>query len=263
MSGIDVTTVVTVVLHAPSELRLIRICGVLPVVIPEVVEVVDVGTFTTEHLTEDAVLRHVQGVELVPVIAAVLKNHAVLAGLLAEFNELPALCQVHGRGHLDGGVLAIFQRALGHGEVVIPVGGDIDDVNVLALAEFLITLLTAVDGGRGQTCIAEVLLATLSACLHIVAEGNNLHTGDISPTLHSTGTAHAKSHKAHADGSQLRSRQLHDIGLPCRTLRSVQYDGSFLPVPILVGNGERLCANEACHAGEGDEKEHFFHVNNS
>ena len=260
VSGIDIATVVTVVLHAPTELRLVSICGVLPVVIPEVVEVVDVGTFATEHFAKDTVLRHIQGVELIPVVAAVLENHAVLASLLTEFDELPALCQVHGRGHLDGGVLAVLQRALSHGEVVVPVGGDIDEVDVGALAELLIALLAAIDGGRGKTCIAEILLAAFSTCLHIVAEGNNLHTGDIGPALHSTGTAHAETHEGHTHRLQLRSRELQHIRLPGRALRCVNHNGSLLPVPILIGHGERLSASCHSHTGDSDESKKFLHA---
>ena len=118
MGSIHVTTVLLVVKKTPAELLGVLLL-VHPVLTPERVEVVNVSALSVEHLTQQALLSHVEGVELEPVVAAVLQNHAVLAGLLGQVNELPALLQVHGAGHLDSGVLAILQSALSYGEVVI------------------------------------------------------------------------------------------------------------------------------------------------
>ena len=48
--GIDISPVVTVVIHPP----------VVPIFIPEGFQIVDVGTFTVEQIAENAVLGHVE-----------------------------------------------------------------------------------------------------------------------------------------------------------------------------------------------------------
>ena len=60
VGGIHVTTVLLVVLHAPVEVLCVVGFRILPVGTPEVVQVVDVRTFGTQNLTEDALLCHVQ-----------------------------------------------------------------------------------------------------------------------------------------------------------------------------------------------------------
>ena len=102
----------------------------------------NVGTLGADNLTKHTVLGHVEGVHFKPVVAAVFEYHAVLAGLFRKVDEVPALFEVHGRGHFDGGVLAILHSELGYGEVVIPVGCYIYDVDVVALAEFLVAFGT-------------------------------------------------------------------------------------------------------------------------
>ena len=233
VSGIDVTTILLVVLHAPAEfLGVVR--GVLPVPIPEVVEVVDVGTFCTEDFTEDACLCHGEGVEFVVVVAAVLKNHAVLASLLREVDELPALVKVHGGGHFDGSVLAILEGALSHGEVVIPVGSDIDEVDVGALAEFHVTVLAGVDVCGFQPGVAEHFLASFCTCGFIVAESHDFHTGNVAETIDSTGTTHAETHECHANGLNLRSGQIEDMSLTGSTLGAIDDNCTLVPMPLRV-----------------------------
>ena len=96
VGGIDVAAVFHVILHAPTQFFGVGSVGVRPVVAPEVVKVVDVGTFGAEHFAEHSMLGHVKGVELIPVVAAILEYHAVLACFFAQFDELPALFEVHG-----------------------------------------------------------------------------------------------------------------------------------------------------------------------
>ena len=191
VSGINVTTVLHVVLHAPSEFVGVGAIGVLPVVVPEVVEVMDVGSLAAKHFAKHALLRHVERVKLVPVVAAVLENHAVEACLLREFDELPALLEVHGTGHLNSRVLAVLQGTLGNGEVMVPVGGYIYEVDIGALAEFLVSFLAAIDGCRRQAGITEILLTSLSTSLNIIAKSNNLSAWNVRETLDGTRSTHA------------------------------------------------------------------------
>ena len=79
VSSVYVTFVQFVVFQTPSQLV---VCILLPVVSPEVAQIVNVSTFTADYLTEQAFLSHVQSVQFEEVIAAVLQLDTVLASLL-------------------------------------------------------------------------------------------------------------------------------------------------------------------------------------
>ena len=58
MSSIEVTTVFHVVLHTPMKVVLIIVIRVFPVILPEFRQLVNIGTFRTDHFTEYTVLNH-------------------------------------------------------------------------------------------------------------------------------------------------------------------------------------------------------------
>ncbi len=200
MGGIYIAPEFLVEVQAPAQ----TVIGVLlPVHIPELGEVMTIGTLHIEHLAEHSVLRHIEAVELEEVITAVLKHHTVQAGLLAEVDERPYLAQVHGRRHLDGHVLAMLHGILGHNKVVEPVGGDIHQVDVLALAQLLVSVLTVIYICRGHGCGAQNGVAGVSALALMVAEGHHLGAVDMGKAAHGVGTAHAQSYKSHAHHLEL------------------------------------------------------------
>ena len=92
----------------------------------------------------------------------------------------------------------MLQGILGHGEVVEPVGGNIHQIDVIALAKLLVALLAVVDVGCRQTGLAQNLVAGLSTIFLIVAEGHDLRTIDVGPPLNSSGPPHAQTHESHA-----------------------------------------------------------------
>ena len=163
----------------------------------------DVGTLSTQHFAEDTVLSHIEGTQFEPVVAAVLKNHTMLAGLLGKVDELPALFEIHSRRNLDGCVLAILESTLGNREMVVPIGSNVNKVNVGTLAEFLITLLAAVDECRGQTCLAQIFLAGFGTTSLIVAQSNNLSARNVSETSYGTRTAHTKTYECYTNNIHL------------------------------------------------------------
>ena len=233
--GIEVATVVAVVFQSPSQLVGIRSVGVLPVVVPEVVEVVDVCALCAQYLSEYAVLRHVERAHLKPVVAAVFQDHAVELLLLGEVHQLPALLQVHGRWHLVGHVLAVLQRTSCHDGVMLPVCGDIDEVNVVAAAEGLVALGARIDGCGRQSVLAQGLVELGCARLLKVAERHDLHAGEQGEVGHGVGTAHSQSHKTDAHRLHLRQRQPDHVLLSCGALGAVYHDFSFVPVPLRGG----------------------------
>ena len=195
-----------------------------------------IGTLHIEHLAEHSVLRHIEAVELEEVITAVLKHHTVQADLLAEVDERPYLAQVHGRRHLDGHVLAMLHGILGHNKVVEPVGGDIHQVDVLALAQFLVSVLTVIYIGRGHGCGAQ----------NGVAEGHHLGAVDMGKAAHGVGTAHAQSYKSHTHHLELGCSESQCGLLAGRTFGNLGDDSA---IHCLVGpvKGHLSAGGERCH----------------
>ena len=129
-------------------------------------------------------------------------------------------------------MLAVLHGKLCHGEVVVPVGSDVHEIDIVALAEFLITLLAKIDVGGHQTCIAERLLASFSASLLVVAESNDFYTRDVAEACHGTRTAHAEAYEAYTYGLELRSGEAKCVFLSGRTLRCFHYKCTFIPMSL-------------------------------
>jgi hypothetical protein len=125
VGGIYVAAMLLVEVHAP----------VVVVVGPELGEVVEIAAFGVEHLAEETLLGHVEGVHLKEVVNAVLKHHAVELLLLGLVDKRPDFLEAGGSGHLDSGVLAVVHCVEGHGSVCLPVGDNIHEVYVVTLAE--------------------------------------------------------------------------------------------------------------------------------
>ena len=257
VSGVYVTAVFLIVLKTPGKLFRV-VLGVGPVGVPERVEVVNVSTLGIQHLTQNALLSHVESVQLEPVVAAVLQNHAVLAGLFRKVNELPALLEVHGAGNFNSGVLAIFQSALSHREVVVPVRSNVHQVNVIALAKFFVTSCTRVNGSGSHTSLAQVLLALLSTLGFVVAQSNNLYTRNVGKTGNSTRTTHTKAHECYAHGLHLGSFQPHHVLLSFRTHRGFHHEGALIPVSLCIRR-QRLSLQPA-YCKEGKERQRQYSI---
>ena len=239
VGGIDVATVFLVVFQAPMQILSIRAVRILPISFPNAwfVEHVDVGTLCADDFAEESLLSHVQGAHLVIVIAAVLQEHAMQAVLLAQVDEFPALLQVHGAWHFDGCMLAVFQGTFGNGEMMVPVGGNVYQVDVLPLAHVDVSCRSAVDVSRGQTHVTQVFLCISGTTFFIVTEGNNLHAGNVAVAIHRPGPAASQAGKAHPHGLYLWNGQAQSRLLSDRTGRTLHDDGSLVPMPFRVGAG--------------------------
>ena len=263
VGGIHVTAVLHVVAHPPAQLVIL---AVFPIIVPELVQVMDIRPLCPYHLAEDTVLRHVQRVHLEPVVAAVLQHHAVLARAFAQVNQLPALLQIHGGRHLQGHVLAVLHSIFRNGEVVQPVGGDIHQVNVVALAQGLVALLARVDRRQRPVGVTQVLLALLRPLPLIVTQGHDAGTFYICEAGHRIGAAHPEAHEAYPHLVHLRHRQPQGRLLPRRAFGRFHYNRSFLPMPFRGGR-QRLRAQlhggrrqQGRQAGHPHLSQDFFHV---
>ena len=93
-----------------------------------------ISTLHVENFAENAVLCHMKRVELKEIIAAVFKHYTVKTRLFREVNEFPDLVKIHCRGHFNGCVFAAEHRFAGHGEVMLPVSSDVNDIDILTFA---------------------------------------------------------------------------------------------------------------------------------
>ncbi len=123
----------------------------------------------------------------------------MLAGFLGGVYESPYLVEGHGGGHLDGGVLAVFHGVETHGRMVVPVGGYVHKVDVVALNKLLPCVFrTAVCGGALNSRSVKDFLAFLNIGAVKVAQSHNLGAGNFCETGNSAGTAHAQTDESHS-----------------------------------------------------------------
>ena len=235
VSSIKVTTVLHVVLHAPMEVVVVIVVGVFPIRIPEPFKTMDVCAFCTNHFTEQTSLLHGESCHFVLIIAAVFEDETVEASFFRKVNQAPALFEVHGRRHFDSSVLSILHCELGHGIVVVPVGGDVNQIDVVALADFFITFLTIINIRRFQTYLAQFGLASLCTLLLVIAESYDFHTGDVAETNDGPRTTHAETNECHTHCFDGSGSQTEHVLLTGRALGSVNHDGTLVPMPFGAG----------------------------
>ena len=222
--GIDVTAVFLVEIEAPVAL----------IVVPELIEIVDVGTLDVEDLAEKPVLRHVERRQLEEIVDTVLEHHAVALRLLGGVHQLPALVERLRGGNLDGDVLAVLHGIDRHRNMLEPRRGDVDQVDVLTLAELLPALLAAVGLGTRQAALLEDLLRSLDPLGIEVAQRLDLHAVEVRETADGTRTAHTQPDETDADGLHGLGPQAKDRLLPRLALRSIEDDHAIDGRPTLV-----------------------------
>ena len=206
----------------------------------------NIGTFSAEHFSEDTSLFHIERSHLEIVVAAVFENHTVLAGLFRQVDKAPAFVKVHCRGDFDGSVLTVFECALCYGEMMVPVGGYVDEVDVRTLAELFVSLFSIVNLCGGKTFFAHVLLAAFSAFFFEVAECNDFHSGNVGKAHYRPRSTHAEADEAYADGFHFFVGETENMLLACGACRGVYNDGSLVPMPLVLVGAVCLCGGR-CH----------------
>ena len=205
-------------------------------------------------LAEETLLDHVQAGELEEVIAAVLQHDAVLARALGGVDEGPDVLQGARCRHFDGGVLAVLHRAEGDGYVVAPVRADIDEVEVLLLAERLVGIFRAgVFLGGGHAALGEDGLAFSHTLGDDVAEGGDDGAGNVGQAFHGVSAAHAEADDADADGLEGFGPEADDVLLAGRTRGDVSLQDGRGGFCLASGGEERTDGKQ--------KKEVLFHKN--
>ena len=226
MRRIDITAVVAVEVEPP----------VVPVLCPEVFKVMKIGAFHMKHLTEQSALRHLQTSHLEKVIDAVLKHHTVLARPLGSIDERPDVLHRCGRRDFDGNMLPVFHCKEGDGHMMHPVGANIDDVDVVALAHLFIGFYITEIGGSLMTAMTlQYLLCAVDTTFLNIAEGHNVGALNLTPPLNGPWPAHPKADEGHANGVKGGCRQFEDVLLALGFRRCV--DGQL----SLTEHGDSYC----------------------
>ena len=232
VSGVNVAAVALVVAQTPAEFVAF---AVLPIVVPEWAQIVDISALSANYFAKHALLSHVERVHFKPVVAAVFENHAVHALGFAQVDELPALVEVHSSRHFYCHVFAIFHSAFSHGEVVIPVGANIHEVDIGAFAEFHITVFAAIDIGERHACALQIALAVFGTFFFIVAESFHFHAWDIHKSFHSRRSAHTETHESYSHHFDFWASHAYYVLLTGRAFGRFGNDGVACPVPLSVG----------------------------
>ena len=84
--------------------------------------------------------------------------------------------------------------------MVSPVGSDVDEVNIVTIAECLPgILLTAIARSLGEASLGEDLLSLLHTLWVEVTEGLDLYPIEVGEALHSTWATHPETDEAYTD----------------------------------------------------------------
>ena len=154
-------------------------------------------------------------------------------------------------GHLDGHVLALLHGEDCHLYVVLPGGHDVDEVDVVSLAELLPAFLTAVLLGMGTAGLFQDLLSGGGSLGIEVAEGLDLRALDVGETLHCAGASHAQADEAYAHYFHGLDGESENGFLAVNPGRYLEY---YLPVLNVIGNGtvtvlDRVAGCSGCECG--------------
>ena len=150
------------------------------------------------------------------------------AGLLRHVHKCPAVFQGIGRGDLDGRVLAMLHGIEGNRDVVYPVGADIDQVDVIPLAEFLESFSgAAVSGDIAVLPVSEGLLGFLHPVGFHVADCDDPGSGNAGKACDCAASPHSEAYDTYPYCLELRGHQSDHVGLPGGPCRHRSYYGSF------------------------------------
>ena len=158
---------------------------VVPIGVPERIQIVMIGTLSMENLSEQALLSHRKDGHLIEIIAAVLKHHAMLTGLLGHVDQSPDVLQRSRGRNLHRDILAMLHRIERDRNVMLPVSADVDKVDVVTLAEFLVGLSgSGITGSLRQPPVLQGLLCGLNPVGLDITKGVDLHARNVGVTLH-------------------------------------------------------------------------------
>ena len=240
-----------IIVESPSQFVVLVF---LPAEIPNLLKAMAISAGYVQDFSEQALLSHAERVHLKPVVHTVLQKHAVLSRALACVYQVPDIFHIQSTRNLDCGVLAMVHGAESSGHMMKPVGSNVDEIYVGALAELHIAGVTIIDSGLRKMSFLQKLLAVLGTLFLMIAECNDLHAGNIHPALYCAGSAPTCAYKAYSYNLELRRSQIENIRLSGRALRGFYDNSTFLPMPVasVAQCPLRICIVPANHRKENE-----------
>ena len=250
VGGIHVAVMVLVVGHPPVAL----------VHVPIGLQVMAVRSLHMDDFTEHALLDHVQAGQLEEIVAAVFQHHAVLAGTLGRVHQGPAFRDGRRSGHLDGDMLPMLHRIDRDRGMKLPGNGQVNQVDVIPLAELLVAFLTAVFiQGAGGADPFQDLLGLFHAVRIQVAEGHDGRIFHIGQATDGAGAAVAETDEADPDVfDRLRGEAQHAL-LVRRARRRVVNDLVILDGVAVFVLADLFGAGGEHHGGKGRPNKKLLH----
>ena len=139
MSGIYISPMLHIIFQTPTQFVIFTI---LPVMIPERFQIMNISSLGTNDLPKHTLLCHIQSIHFKPVITAVLKDHTMFASLLAHIYQCPTLFQVHSRRNFDGDIFIILHRTHSDREMMQPICCDIHQIYIIPFTQFFVSFFT-------------------------------------------------------------------------------------------------------------------------
>ena len=146
-------------------------------------------------------------------------------------------------------MLALLHGVGGHHDVGLPVGADVDKVDVVALAEFAPAIATCIGSGTRQLFrFKDVGLHGFHAVGLNVAESHDGHAVNVGHAVDGIGTTHAEADEADADVLDGGNGELKYALLPFDAQWLVEKDAVVNDdIVALAGVSSSLCvADEGC-----------------
>ncbi len=202
---------------------------VVPVGIPERIQIMMIRAFSVNDLAKQALLSHSQNCHLIEIIAAVLKHHTMLACLLRHVHKSPDVFKRRSRRNLNGYILTVFHRIEGNRNVMLPVCTDVDKINVITFAEFLVGLsVSGITRSLRESSIFQCLLSFFYTVSLNITEGCDLHSRNVGVACDSIRATHPDADKADTNSVHCRDSQPKNVFLAGRTYWSLNLDWTFL-----------------------------------
>ena len=183
---------------------------------------------------------------------------------LGRIDQRPAVGDGQRRRHLDGHVLAPLHRVQCNGDVHLPVGTVIDQIDILQLADAAPVIHAGELLRRRQAVYRKPLLRPLDIGGNLVAEGDDLHAVELRETLDSSTSPHTQTDEGHAHDRNRVAAQLQHVLLPLGTLRFREDDHTVLDPIRRIGSRmrragsqqkseyeEQRCTNDGFHGKAG------------
>src|SRR5574344_1498937 len=191
---------------------------VVPILIPDFVEIVHIRTFDMNNIAEESFLRHIECSSFEEVVDTVFEHHAMFASLLRSIDELPYLIERSSSRNLYRYILAMLHGIDSNRRMVYPIGDDINEIDILAVAKFLPGIgIAGIGLGTWQAHFFECALSTIHSVGFDITKSYNFEPFDLRNHFECALTTHTESDNTYTHLVHLGCSELKYILLASRT----------------------------------------------